>query len=614
MWPAPTPRKKTIATETDTEKQHANGARGETSQETEEMKGGSQTRLGADISMADLLTPKYKIRVGSWNVRTLYQAGKLQQVLREMTNYKVDILCVSEARWTDSGRRILASGHTIFYSGRTDNLHRGGVAVIVTRKVEKTLLEWKPVNDRLMKVRFNSKFAKLTIIACYAPTEEAEEEEKDEFYEQLEEEIRTTPRHDVLMVIGDLNARVGEDNTGKERAMGTQGFGCANNNGERLSDLCVESRLVIGGTLFMHRDIHKTTWRSPDQRTVSQIDHVIINQKWRGSLQDVKANRGADIGSDHMLVVASVSLKLRKTKRGEERQQRFDTAKLKNYNTEKAFKLELKNRFHVLQEEQEMNIDSFNQVLTETSKSLLGYRKKRKEEWIKTDTWKTIDERKETKKKINGTKSQRIKNQLQTRYSTLDKEVKRKTKADKRAFIENLADEAETAAQMQNMAALYKITKALAGGFKNCDIPMKDADGVVITSVEEQTQLWKTHFETILNKEAPIEVEDIPERDEDLLVNMDPPTANEVKSAIDNMKSRKAPGADGVSAEMLKAGGDIITETLTEIFKEIWEEEEIPVDWKTGLIVKLPKKGNLTSAKIGEGSHCCPSPAKYSAE
>ena len=106
-----------------------------------------------------------------------------------------------------------------------------------------------------------------------------------------------------------------------------------------------------------------------------------------------------------MLVVASVSLKLRKTKRGEERQQRFDTAKLKNSNTEKAFKLELKNRFHVLQEEQEMNIDSFNQVLTETSKSLLGYRKKRKEEWIKTDTWKTIEERKETKKKINDTKS-----------------------------------------------------------------------------------------------------------------------------------------------------------------------------------------------------------------
>ena len=138
----------------------------------------------------------------------------------------------------------------------------------------------------------------------------------------------------------------------------------------------------------------------------------------------------------------------------------------------------------------------------------------------KTDTWKTIDERKETKKKFNDTESQRIKNQLHTRYSTLDKEVKGKTKADKRAFIENLADEAETAAQMQHMATLYKITNTLARGFKNGDIPMKDADGVVITSVEEQTQLWKTHLETILNKEAPREVEDIPERDEYLLVNM----------------------------------------------------------------------------------------------
>ena len=98
---------------------------------------------------------------------------------------------------------------------------------------------------------------------------------------------------------------------------------------------------------------------------------------------------------------------------------------------------------------------------------------------------------------------------------------------------------------MQNIATLYKITKALAGGFTNCDIPMKDAEGEVITSVEEQTQLWKTHFETILNKEAPGEVEYIPESDEDLLVNMDPPTANEVKLAIDNMKSGKAPGADG---------------------------------------------------------------------
>ena len=68
MWPAP--RKKTIATETDTEKKHANGARGETSQETEEMKGGSQTRLGADISMATFSRQNIKRRgEGPWSER-----------------------------------------------------------------------------------------------------------------------------------------------------------------------------------------------------------------------------------------------------------------------------------------------------------------------------------------------------------------------------------------------------------------------------------------------------------------------------------------------------------------------------------------------------------------
>ena len=81
-------------------------------------------------------------------------------------------------------------GHTILYSGQTDQHHRSRVAMIMNRKVEKSLLDWKPISDRLIKARFNFKFAKLTVIVCYAPTEDAEEEIKNE-YEKLEEEIRT---------------------------------------------------------------------------------------------------------------------------------------------------------------------------------------------------------------------------------------------------------------------------------------------------------------------------------------------------------------------------------------------------------------------------------------
>ena len=65
---------------------------------------------------------------------------------------------------------------------------------------------------------------------------------KDQLYAQLEKEITLTP--DVLMVMGDLNAKVGGDNTGRKRVMGTQGFGCINNNGEKLSELCMNQKIT----------------------------------------------------------------------------------------------------------------------------------------------------------------------------------------------------------------------------------------------------------------------------------------------------------------------------------------------------------------------------------
>ena len=82
------------------------------------------------------------------------------------------------------------------------------------------MLKWNPVNERIRSARFNSRFAKLTIIQVYAPTNDAEDESKEEFYEQLQREVKATPRYDVLIVMGDLNAKIGQDNEGWEKVMG----------------------------------------------------------------------------------------------------------------------------------------------------------------------------------------------------------------------------------------------------------------------------------------------------------------------------------------------------------------------------------------------------------
>ena len=248
-----------------------------------------------------------------------------------------------------------------------------------------------------------------------------------------------------------------------------------------------------------------------------------------------------------------------------------------------------------------MNIDVFNQAFRETSEKILDFKKRKKEEWISNRTWERIDERKEIKQKINSTRSERIKQQLKETYSQKDKEVKRSAKEDKKDYIEKLADEAEDAAANQDLKTLYRITKNLKGNYANNDMPVKDSEGNLLASELEKLQRWKEHFKTILNRPEPLDRAEIPEATEDVDINTDPPSLEEVKAAIKSMKNGKAPGADGVTAEMLKIDEDETPKLLTEIFEEIWQEEELPQSWKLGLIVKLPKKGDLTNCNNWRG-------------
>ena len=105
------------------------------------------------------------------------------QVIAEMKSYKLDILGVSESRWTRSGRMKTTTGETVLYSGREDDLHHEGVAIIMKKRMEKYLMEWKPVNSRIIQARLKGRQTNLSIIQCYASTNDRD---KEAFYEQLQ--------------------------------------------------------------------------------------------------------------------------------------------------------------------------------------------------------------------------------------------------------------------------------------------------------------------------------------------------------------------------------------------------------------------------------------------
>ena len=154
---------------------------------------------------------------------------------------------------------------------------------------------------------------------------------------------RTHHVHEMKIVMGDLNAKVGNDNRNCERAMGREGCGTMNDNGERLLDTCTTYDFVIGRTLFPHRDVHKLTWYSPNGRDKNYIDHLMINGMCTQSLPNVRVRRWAAVGSDHHLVTTTLKLKLRKTRSSPRGRRHFDVEKLRDLKVKTAFILQLNN-------------------------------------------------------------------------------------------------------------------------------------------------------------------------------------------------------------------------------------------------------------------------------
>ena len=306
---------------------------------------------------------------------------------------------------------------------------------------------------------------------------------------------------------GDLNAKVGADNCGKETILGKHGCGTRNEHRELLCDICGMNNLVIGGTIFEHKDIHKLTWNSPNRRDKNQIDH--INGHWKHSLQDVIVRRGADCNSDHHLLVAKVRLKLKAQKEYSRGKKKINIDQLQKNDIKEKFKTELRNRFAILQGKAveinnneptlEKKWENIKTVYNETAKKVLGFNNKQRKKWIRDDTWKKIEDRRQIKAKINNARSERLKEQLQTKYSVKNKEVKKSARQDRKVYYEELASEAEEAARRREIGTVYKITKELAGKGRADDGPIKSKAGERLTTERQQMERWIEHFKEVLN-------------------------------------------------------------------------------------------------------------------
>ena len=139
--------------------------------------------------------------------------------------------------------------------------HTEGAALMLTKEAQRALISWETVSSRF--------------------TNDAEEEKKDDFYNRLHKQTDKS----LKVLMGDFNAKTGADNRGYEHVMDKQGLGRMNESWEFLAKFSAFNNMVIGSSIFPHKDIYKAIWRSPD--------HACMSQKTRSTMCAVGKRSGS---------------------------------------------------------------------------------------------------------------------------------------------------------------------------------------------------------------------------------------------------------------------------------------------------------------------------------
>ncbi|XP_073831890.1 uncharacterized protein [Musca autumnalis] len=245
---------------------------------------------------------------------------------------------------------------------------------------------------------------------------------------------------------------------------------------------------------------------------------------------------------------------------------------------------------------------------------ILGVQQRKSRKWISPSSWNLISARRTVKlEQLKAPRGDKVAI-LSGQYKLLTKQIKEQLRKDKNDHHIKMSSEAQLAANMGNMKGLYKIMRELSKPKMQKTKPILYDDGMLKTNKEEQLVVWKKHFEKTLNIIHDENIDDIlirRQHNTNRGISDRPPSLIEVKNAILALKNGKAPGCDGLPAECFKVNPEATATILHNLFEHVWETEDIPTQWKESIIIKLPKKGNLSLCDNWRGISITPTVTKF---
>ena len=311
--------------------------------------------------------------------------------------------------------------------------HENGVGFLLSQKARRSFMGYNPVSPRVIAARFSAKPLNITVIQVYTPTAMSSNEDIDDFYGELEEVLNDSPKKDIKVIMGDWNAKIGRDRDGWGTVMGRFGYGERNGRGERLLDFAVQHYMYSCNTKFQQKPCRKWTWVSPNGDVKNMIDLILIDKRWISSVQQCRSFQGADIESDHSLVMANMILKL-KRQVNRPYVKKYDLQQLQNEDMKADFAIKVK---QFLNSKEEVGAEQLAEVLNAAVTEVIPEVEKINKKWISAETLELVKE----KRLLRLRRGDSI--QAMSKYKAKCNEVRKSAREDKRKWIEHICEDIE---------------------------------------------------------------------------------------------------------------------------------------------------------------------------
>ena len=420
----------------------------------------------------------------------------------------------------------------------------GGVGMLIGPRALKTLNSIEKIQPRMMAATFNDN-PRATIISCYSPTNVSEETELVAFYDELSSLVRSIPKHNMLVIGGDMNAQIGKNGNNKYSLHNT-----SNRNGQHLTDFMIENRLTCLNTNYQKREGKLWTYTYANN-SKAQIDYVLINKKWKNSAMNCEAYSSFEgVSSHHRIVTAKIRLSLRRNATRTATTKHYDWALLNNRDIRDKYVLELRNRFETLQENTEKSTpndeyENFVNTHLETAAKCIPTK-------IKTKyrvPWETLAVRekralvktasKNYRKNPTNTNARKLKT---AQYQLAGIYIKEQTE-----YIQNQIHKIKDSVEDRQSRIAWQTINEVSRRKSTAKAKLKAANQ------QERIKLWKQHFENLLGNLPKVTHEPITSIiSKQLNIKLGPFTQEELDSVLRKIKNRKAAGLDEIPPEVWK--------------------------------------------------------------